>query len=157
MQAAAGLGHEGDPVTLAQVLGAQHRALDELEHECVVLRQRRDEPRADARVGRGDRVVHLVLTVDREQAGVLAGDPYDVGVSPTRRHLVVRVREPARQRLDGRRILKLRNGRQHVVESHAAILCHRERASPELSASPGEGMQIAGTHLDCVCAARRCL
>ncbi len=105
VQPAAGVGDERQPVAPAQILGAQHVAVDELEDERVVLRQRRDEPRPDAGLGRRDRVVHLVRAVDREQAGVLAGDADDVRVSPARRHLVVRVRQPARERLDGGDVL----------------------------------------------------
>ena len=71
-----------EPVAAAQLLGVHHLAVEELEHERVVLGQRCDDGRADAGLGGGDRVVQLVLPVDREQARVLAGDADDVARRP---------------------------------------------------------------------------
>ena len=91
-------------------------AFEELQDEGVVLGERRHDARADARLGGRDRVVDLVLAVDRKEARVLAGDPDDVGPG-RRRDLVVRVREAARERL-GRAAAQLRNGLQDVLERH---------------------------------------
>ena len=121
VEAPAGLGDGGEPVAALQLLRAQHFAVEELEDECVVLGHRGDERCADAGLGRAARVVRLVLAVDREQAGVLAGDPDDVAAT-RRRDLVVRVRQAARQRLDRRRVAQLRHRLQHVLERHRAIL-----------------------------------
>ncbi len=68
-----------EAVAAAQVLGALGGALDELEHEQRVLGQVVDDLRADAGLGRRDRVSVLVLAVDREQARVLGRHPHDVG------------------------------------------------------------------------------
>ena len=77
-------------------------ALEEAEHERVVLRAAPRRRRADAGLRGRDRVVQLVLAVDREQARVLVRDADDVA-AVRRRDLVVRVRQPARERLDARR------------------------------------------------------
>jgi len=98
-----------------------HLAVEELEHECVVHRHSGDERRAHAGLRRTTRVVRLVLAVDGEQAGVLAGDADDVAAS-RRRHLVVRVRQPARERLDLGCAVQFRDGRQYVFKRHGAIL-----------------------------------
>ena len=121
VQAPAGLGDRGEPVAALQLLGAHHLAVEELEHERVVLGHRGDERRADAGLGGAARVVRLVLAVDREEARVLAGDADDVAAA-RRRHLVVRVRQAARERLDRGRAAQLRHRLQDVFERHGAIL-----------------------------------
>ena len=78
VQAAARLRDRAEPVAAAQLLRVHHLALEEAEDERVVLGKGGDERGADAGLGRGDRVVHLVLAVDREQARVLARDADDV-------------------------------------------------------------------------------
>jgi len=113
-----------EAVAAAERLRIHHLAVEELEHERVVLRQRRHDGRPDAALRRRDRVVHLVLAVDREQAGVLAGDAHDVGAA-RRRHLVVRVREPARERLD-LAAAKLRHRLEDVLEGHRGRVYERD-------------------------------
>ena len=73
---------DSEPVAAPQLLGVHHLAVEELEHERVVLGQRGDDGRADAGLRGGDRVVDLVLAVDREQARVLARDADDVAAAP---------------------------------------------------------------------------
>jgi hypothetical protein len=66
-------------------------------------------------------VVHLVRVVDGEQAGVLAGDAHHEGAG-RRRHLVVRVRQAAGERLDAHGVVQFRNRLEHRVERHVPIL-----------------------------------
>jgi len=71
-------GGEADPVATAEELRAQHLALEELEHERVVLRHSGNERCADAALPRRRRVLcGLVLAVDREETRVLARDADD--------------------------------------------------------------------------------
>ena len=106
VQPPARVGDEREPVAAPQLLRAQHLAVEELEDEGVVLGNGGDERRSDAGLCGGERVVRLVLAVDREQAGVLARDADDVAARG-RRDLVVRVREAAGERLDLRRAVQL--------------------------------------------------
>ena len=99
------------------MFGVHHLAVEEPEHERVVLRQSGDERSADTGLRGGDRVVRLVLAVDREQARVLARDPDDVA-AVGRDDLVVRVREAARERLDVPLAAQLRHRLQDVLEGH---------------------------------------
>ena len=81
-----------------------------------MLRDRGHERRADAGLGGRDRVVALVVAVDGEEAGVLAGDADYEG--PVAVHdLVVRVRETAGERL-GHAAAQLVHRREHVLERH---------------------------------------
>ncbi len=121
MQAPARVGDARDPVAALQLLAAHHLALEEAEHERVLVGDGGDERRADPGLGGRERVVRLVLAVDREEAGVLAGDADDVAAA-RRRDLVVRIREAAGERLDLGRAVQLRNGVQDVFDRHAAIL-----------------------------------
>src|SRR5215470_4912095 len=108
MEAAARARNGPEAVAAAKLPRVHHLALEEAEDESVVLRNSGDERSADAGLGGRDRVVHLVLPVDREQARVLARDPDDV--APRRaRDLVVRVREAARERLHQLCVVQLRN------------------------------------------------
>jgi hypothetical protein len=85
-----------EPVAAAEVLRALHPPLDETEHEHAPLREVGDDGRAHSNLRRGDRVLVLVLTVDREQARVLGRDSDDVRPS-LGLDLVVRVRQAARE------------------------------------------------------------
>ena len=153
VQAPARLRNRGEAVAAPQLLGVHHLALEEAEHERVVLWQRGDERRADAGLGRRDRVVQLVLAVDREEARVLARDADDVAPGGAR-HLVVRVRQAARERLDRGRVAQLRHRVEDRLDGHRAILLgsrpnaprtcprrrHRRRRHRLLvSLPPGEG------------------
>ncbi len=71
-------------------------ALDEVEHERAELGQVGDDARADAGLGGRQRVLVLVVAVDREQPGVLGRHAHHVA-APADDDLVVRVREPAGQ------------------------------------------------------------
>ena len=121
MQAPAGVGDPSDPVAALQLLRAHHLAVEEAEHERVMLGDGGDERRADAGLGGRERVVRLVLAVDREEARVLAGDADDVAAA-RRRDLVVRVREAAGERLDLGRAVQLRDRFQDVFERHRSII-----------------------------------
>ena len=107
-----------EPVAAPQLLGVHHLAFEELEHERVVLGQRGDDGRADARLRRRDRVVDLVLAVDREEARVLAGDADDVA-RRRRRRPGSSCSSARRQRLDRALALQLRHEGEDVVERHA--------------------------------------
>ncbi len=121
VEAAARVRDRADAVAAPEQLARHHLALEEAQHERVVLRERRDERRADAGLRRGDRVVDLVLAVDREQPRVLARDADDEGAGRGR-DLVVRVRQPAGEPLDLALAAELRNRLQDVFERHRAIL-----------------------------------
>ena len=56
-----------EPIAAPELLGVHHLAFEEPEDKGVVLRQRRDHGGTHARFGGGNRVVNLVLTVDREE------------------------------------------------------------------------------------------
>ena len=75
----AGSGDLVQLVAAAKVLGALR--LPSMNSSTSTLSSGRyaDHPGPDAGVGGRDRVQVLVLPVDREQAGVLGGDPDDVG------------------------------------------------------------------------------
>ena len=75
----------------------------------------RDDVRADAGLGRSDRVVCLVLPVDPEQVRVLAGDPHDVRAR-VGDDLVVRVRQSAREVFDAARVVELRDDLEHCFQ-----------------------------------------
>jgi hypothetical protein len=106
VQLPAGRGHPVEPVPAAQVLRRLCLALDELEDEDGAVREIRDHPGADSRVRRRDRVVVLVLPVDREEARVFRGHADDVRPA-VGLDLVVRVREAAGELGHGVRALQL--------------------------------------------------
>ena len=116
VEAPARVGDRREPVAPPELLRAHHLAREELQDERVVLGERGDDRGADSGFGRGDRVVRLVLPVDRKEARVLARDADDVAAGG-RRDLVVRVRE-AGERLDLRRAVQLGHRLQHVVQCH---------------------------------------
>ena len=127
VQAAARARDRRQPVAAAELLRAHHLAVEELEHECVVLGHPRDERCADARLRRAARVVRLVLAVDREQPGVLAGDAHHE--RPVRRDdLVVHVRQSAGERLHRSRVVQLGNRCEDGLDGHRAILTWDSRA-----------------------------
>ena len=121
MEAAAGRRDRLEPVAAPELVRVHHLAVEEPEDERIVLRQNRDDRCADTGLGGGDRVVRLVLAVDREQPRVPARDPDDVAALRGR-DLVVRVREAARERLDVPLAAQLRHRLQDVLEGHRAIL-----------------------------------
>ena len=110
-----------EPVAAPQLLGIHHLAVEELEDKGVVLRQHRDHGGTDTRLRGGNRIVNLVLPVDREEPGILAGDPHDVPASKGR-DLVVRVGQTARKRLDLSLAAELGHLLQDVRQGHRPIL-----------------------------------
>src|SRR5207253_40969 len=108
VETAAGLGDPGEVAAGPQLLSVHHLAVEVAEDEGVVLGTRGHEGGADTGLGRGDRVVHLVLPVDREQARVLSEDPHDLAAGRAR-DLVVRVRESPGATLDGPCLAQLGN------------------------------------------------
>ena len=121
MEAAAGRRDRLEPVAPPELVRVHHLAVEEPEDERIVLRQKRDDRCADTRLGGGDRVVRLVLAVDREQPRVPARDPDDVAALGGG-DLVVRVREAARERLDVPLAAQLRHRLQDVLQGHRPIL-----------------------------------
>jgi len=121
VQPTAGPCDRSQPVAAPELLRIHHLAVEELEHERVPFREPGDERRADPGLRCAARVPRLVLAVDREQTGVLAGDADDEG-APGGDDLEVRVREPAGERLDRGRSGERRDRGQDVVERHAPIL-----------------------------------
>ena len=67
VEAAAGRRDRLEPVAAPELVRVHHFAVEEREDERIVLRQDRDHRCADTGLGCGDRVVSLVLAVDREQ------------------------------------------------------------------------------------------
>ena len=126
----------------AQVLRGLGHSLDELEHQQRPLRHVVDHLRPDTCVGRGNRVQVLVLAVDREHPGILGRDTHDVGALGGI-HLVVGVRQPARELGDGAAIAE----RGHQLEQllDAGVVAHRATIRGRLESGATHGRCLSPT------------
>jgi hypothetical protein len=119
VQAPACGGHPAEAVAAAEVLGGLRPPLDELEDEDAALGQVGDDCGAHTGFRGSDGVVVLVLTVDREKAGVLCRDADDVGAA-VGLDLVVHVGQSAGELGDGVRAAQLGNELEDFVDLDAA-------------------------------------